>query len=59
MLIGQKYDVPRSQIIKLVQQICGVDLNASLSEANIVQAIEILETLKRDGLKGIHVTRQD
>lgn len=53
MLIGQKYGVPRSQIINRVQQVCGVDLNASLSETNIVQAIEILETLKRDGLKSV------
>lgn len=56
MLIGQKYKIPRSEIIKLVQQLCGANLNMPASSTSITEAIRILDLLKTQGLENVRVS---
>jgi hypothetical protein len=50
MLMGQKYRVHRSVIIGRVRRECGVDLSSPASEVGIVEAIEVLDRIKAEGL---------
>lgn len=50
MLMGQKYRVPRSAIIELVQQMCDVDITVRADEAEIQRAVQALVQIKESGL---------
>jgi hypothetical protein len=50
MLMGQKYRVPRSQIMEQVAQLCGVDITKPGSEAEIQLAVQALVAIKESGL---------
>ena len=50
LLVAQKFRIPRSTVLALVQQKCGVDLNQSATGEEIMTALKILERLKREGL---------
>ena len=53
MLMGQKYRVHRNVIIAQVRRECGVDLNATETAAEIVQAVHVLDRIKAVGLGGV------
>jgi hypothetical protein len=48
--VAEKYCVERSAVIDLVQQRCGVDLNAVASEDDVATAIGVLNHLRLRGL---------
>jgi len=50
MLMGQKYKVQRSTILDLIRRSCGADLTGPTSEAELVEAIRVLDRIKADGL---------
>lgn len=50
MLMGQKCLVHRSVILDLVQQVCGTDLNRPATEAELVEAMLVLQRIKTAGL---------
>lgn len=50
MLMSQKFRVPRSAIIDLVRQSCGVDLASPASKTGIVEAIGALDRIKAEGV---------
>jgi hypothetical protein len=50
MLVGEKWRAPRDVVIRRVQEMCGVNLEAVSHEADIVTAIAALEALRRDGV---------
>jgi hypothetical protein len=49
MLMGQKYKMHRSVIINLVRRSCGVDLMGLANEAEIVEAVRVLDKIKAYG----------
>ena len=50
MLMGQEYKVRRSMIIDLVRRACGVDLMSLATEADMGEAIRVLDQIKAVGL---------
>jgi hypothetical protein len=50
MLIGQKYKVPRSAILEFIRKTSGINLTEPVTEAELVDAVRILERIKKDGL---------
>jgi hypothetical protein len=59
MLMGQKYKVHRSAVLELVQRICGTDLTALASDAELVVAIRVLDRIKAFGLNAAAVTEDE
>ena len=50
MLMGQKYRVPRSAIIALVDA-AGIDLHSAATDSEIVEAIRVLDRIKLRGIE--------
>ena len=48
--LSQKYVVPRSAVIEAVRRACGVDLTASCTESEILEAVRALDAIKANGL---------
>lgn len=56
--MSQKYGVSRSEILNVVWQICGVDLEMEKSEEELVAAVRALDQIKATGL-GASRTAED
>jgi hypothetical protein len=50
MLVGQKWGVRRSVILRIVQQRCGVDLLVPGTDGDLDSALPVLVDLKDGGL---------
>jgi hypothetical protein len=50
MLMGQKYRVPRSAILEFIRKTSGINLTEPVTEAELAEAVRILERIKKDGL---------
>jgi hypothetical protein len=50
MLMGQKYSVPRPDVLDLVRRACGVDLTTAMTDAEVIAAVQVLDRIKAVGL---------
>ena len=50
MLMGQKYKVPRSAILDYVRVISAIDLTKTVTDSELIEAIRVLELIKKNGL---------
>jgi hypothetical protein len=50
MLMGQKYRLPRSDVLDLVRRVCGVDLTTAVTDADLLAAVRVLDRIKAAGL---------
>lgn len=59
MLMGQKYRVPRSEIIDRVRELSGVDIMQPATDEEIHRAVEALVNIKQAGLSDQQDSRED
>lgn len=59
MLMGQKYRVPRSEIIDRVRELSGVDIMQPATDEEIHRAVEAMVNIKQVGLSAQQDPRND
>ena len=50
MLVAQKWNVPREEVIQKIQGLCGIDLEHPTSAFDLEHAMKYLELIRANGL---------
>lgn len=53
VLVSEKYNVPRSEVVNRIKSSCGVNIEEPQSNSDIQRVIEVLTLMKTSGLETI------